>query len=205
MILRFAGENRDWGYDRIQGAVQNLGYMVSDQTVGNILRRHGIVPASERRKETTWKEFIRTHLEVLAATDFFTAEVWTCAGLITYYVLGFVRLQTRQVYLAGITAHPTDAWMSQVARNVTMAEAGFLNGCRYLLHDRDSKFSCGFEQVLSAAGVEPVRLPARSPNLNAICERWIRSAKGECLSKLILFGERSLHHCLGTLHSSSSA
>ena len=77
-----------------------------------------------------------------------------------------------------------------------MADVGFLNGCRYLLHDRDTKFSRGFEQALSAAGVEPVRLPARSPNLNAICERWIRSAKGECLSKLILFGERSLRHCL---------
>ena len=89
LIIRFARENRDWGYDRIQGAVQNLGYTVSDQTVGNILRRHGIVPAPERRKETTWKEFIRTHLEVLAATDFFTAEVWTCAGLVTYYVMIF--------------------------------------------------------------------------------------------------------------------
>jgi putative transposase len=196
LILRLARENRDWGYDRIQGAVQNLGYTVSDQTVGNILRRHGIVPAPERRKETTWKEFIRTHLEVLAATDFFTAEVWTCAGLITYYVLIFIRLESRQVYLAGITSHPTDAWMRQMARNVTMAEDGFLNGCRYLLHDRDAKFSRGFDQILSAAGVEPVRLPARSPNLNAICERWIKSVKTEALSKMILFGEASLHHVL---------
>ena len=196
LIIRLARENRDWGYDRIQGAVQNLGYTVSDQTVGNILRRHGIGPAPERRKETTWKEFIRTHLEVLAATDFFTAEVWTCAGLITYYVLIFIRLQSRQVYLAGITPHPTEAWMRQVARNVTMADVGFLTGCRYLLHDRDTKFGGGFDQILSAAGVEAVRLPARSPNLNAICERWIRSAKEECLSKLILFGERSLRHSL---------
>jgi transposase InsO family protein len=196
LILRLAKDNCDWGYDRIQGAVQNLGYTVSDQTVGNILRRHGIVPAPERRKETTWKEFIRTHLEVLAATDFFTAEVWTCAGLITFDVLIFIRLESRQVYLAGITPHPTDAWMRQTARNVTMADVGFLNGCRYLLHDRDTKFSRGFDQILSAAGAEPVRLPARSPNLNAICERWIRSVKGECLSKLNLFGEGSLRHSL---------
>ena len=196
LIIRLAQENRAWGYDRIQGAVHNLGYTVSDQTIGNILRRHGIVPAPERRKETTWKEFIRTHLEVMAATDFFTAEVWTCAGLITYYVLIFIRLQNRQVYLAGMTAHPTDAWMRQVARNVTTAEVGFLNGCCYLLHDRDTKFSHGFDQILSGADVEPVRLPARSPNLNAICERWIRSVKEECLSKLILFGERSLRHGL---------
>ena len=107
LVVRMARENRDWGYDKIQGAVQNLGYEISDQTVGNILKRHGIVPAPERRKETTWKEFIRSHLEVLAATDFFTVEVWTCAGLITYYILFFIRLESRQVYLAGITSHPT--------------------------------------------------------------------------------------------------
>jgi len=157
LIIRLARENRDWGYDRIQGAVQNLGYAVSDQTVGNILRRHGIGPAPHRRKETTWKEFIRAHLEVLAATDFFTAEVWTCVGLITYYVLIFIRLQNRQVYLAGITVHPTEAWMRQVARNVTMAEVGFLNGCRYLLHDRDTNFSRSFEQILSAAGCRCIK------------------------------------------------
>ena len=196
LVVRLARENRGWGYDRIQGALQNLGYLISDQTVGNILRRHGIAPAPERRKETSWKEFIRAHREVLAATDFFTAEVWTRAGLVTSYVLLFIRLQTRQVYLAGITPHPTEAWMRQVARNVTMAEIGFLNGCRYVLHDRDAKFSSGFDQILAAGGVEPVRLPARSPNLNAICERWIGSVRAECLSKLILFGEASLRQAL---------
>jgi transposase InsO family protein len=97
--------------------------------------------------------------------------------LITYYVLIFIRLESRQVYLAGITPHPTDAGMRQTARNVTMAEVGFLNGSRYLLHDRDTEFSRGFDQIVSAAGVEPVRLPARSPNLNAICERWINLSK----------------------------
>jgi len=137
LVVRFARENRSWGYDRIQGALQNLGYRISDQTIGNILRRHGIAPAPERRKETTWKEFIRAHQEVLAATDFFTAEVWTCFGLVTYYVLVFIRLHSREVHLAGITPYPTDAWMRQVARNVTMAEVGFLNGCGYMLHDRD--------------------------------------------------------------------
>lgn len=197
LAVRLAQENRSWGYDRIQGALENLGYRISDQTIGNILRRHGIEPAPERRKETTWKEFIRAHQEVLAATDFFTAEVWTCFGLITHYVLLFIRLHGRQVHLAGITPHPTEAWMGQVARNVTMAEVGFLNGCRYVLHDRDAKFTSDFDQILGAAGVEPVRLPARSPNLNAICERWIRSVRQECLSKLILFGERALGHVLG--------
>jgi Homeodomain-like domain len=103
LVIRLAKENRSWGYDRIQGALQNLGYRISDQSIGNILQRHGIVPAPERRKETTWKEFIRAHREVLAATDFFTAELWTCFGLITYYVLVFIRLHTREVHLAGIT------------------------------------------------------------------------------------------------------
>lgn len=126
LIVRLAKENIGWGYDRIQGAVANLGYSISDQNVGNILKRHGIVPAPERRQHTTWKEFIRTHLDVLAATDFFTAEVCTGAGLVTYYVLFFIRVNTRQVSLAGITPHPTEAWMRQVARNVTMDQVGFL-------------------------------------------------------------------------------
>jgi hypothetical protein len=129
------------------------------------------VPAPERRKETTWKEFIQAHQEVLAATDFFTAEVWTGFGLITYYVLLFIQLHTREVHRAGITPNPPEVWMKQVARNVTLAEVGFLNGCRYVLHDRDAKFTSGFDQILSSAGVEPVRLPPQSPNLNAICER----------------------------------
>jgi putative transposase len=90
LIVRMARENRSWGYDRIVGALANLGYTVSDQTVGNILKRHGIPPAPERKTTTTWKEFIRTHMEVLVATDFFTAEVWTKAGLVTYYVLFFI-------------------------------------------------------------------------------------------------------------------
>jgi transposase InsO family protein len=147
-------------------------------------------------KETTWTEFIRAHREVLAATDFFTTEVWTCFGLITYYVLLFIRVHRRKVHVAGITPHPTEAWMKQVARNVTMAEVGFLEGCRYVLHDRDAKFTSGFDQILRAAGVEAVRLPARSPNLNAICERWIRSVREECLSRLIFFGERALGRVL---------
>ena len=196
LIVRLATENRAWGYDRIQGAVANLGYSISDQSVGNILKRHGIVPALERRQHTTWKEFIRTHLDVLAATDFFTAEVWTGAGLITYYVLLFIRVNTRQVYIGSITPHPTEAWMRQVARNVTMDQVGFLSGCRYLLQDRDTKFTHGFGQILAAAGVEAVRLPPRSPNLNAVAERWVRSVREECLAHLILFGERSLRHAL---------
>src|SRR5262249_14999072 len=115
LIVRMARENRSWGYDRIVGALANPWYTVSDQTVGNILNRHGLPPAPERKTTTTWKEFIRTHLDVLVATDFFTAEVWTLGGLVTYYVLFFLQLSSRQVHVVGVTPHPNEAWMMQVA------------------------------------------------------------------------------------------
>ena len=196
LVVRFATQNRSWGYDRIAGAIANLGYRVSDQTVGNILKRHGIPPAPERRKSTTWKEFIRSHMDVLAATDFFTAEVWTKSGLVTYYVLFFIHLATRRVHIAGITPYPDGQWMTQVARNVTMADVGFLSSSRYLIHDRDTKFCLAFQRTVEAVGIKTVILPARSPNLNSFAERWVKSVKDECLSKLILFGERSLRLAL---------
>jgi transposase InsO family protein len=196
LIVRIAQENRSWGYDRIVGALANLGLTVSDQTVGNILKRHGIPPATERKTTTTWKEFIRTHLDVLVATDFFTTEVWTLGGLVTYYVLFFLHLSSRQVSVAGVTPHPNEAWMMQMARNVTMEEWGLLPPGQYLIHDRDTKFCAAFQQIIDDAGVERVVLPPRSPNLNAFAERWVRSVKEECLSRLILFGEASLRHAL---------
>ena len=196
LVVRMAQENRSWGYDRIVGALANLGVTVSAQAVGNILKRHGIPPAPERKKTTTWKEFIRSHMDVLVATDFFTAEVWTLGGLVTYYVLFFIHLGSRQVQVAGVTPHPNEAWMVQVARNVTMEEWGFLAPGQYLIHDRDTKFCPAFQQIIDEAGVTRVPLPPRSPNLNAYAERWIRSVKDEALSRMILFGENSLWHVL---------
>ena len=194
LVVRMAQENRSWGYDRIVGALANLGYTISDQTVGNILKRQGLPPAPERKTTTTWKEFIRTHLDVLVATDFFTAKVWTLGGLVTYYVLFFIHLGSRQVHVAGVTPHPNQAWMMQIARNVTMEEWGFLSPGQDLIHDRDGKYCPAFQQLIDAAGVTRVPLPPRSPNLNAYAERWVRSVKEECLSRLILFGEASLRH-----------
>jgi len=196
LVVRRAQENRSWGYDRIVGALTNLGHTISDQTVGNILKRHGIPPAPERKTTTTWKECIRTHMEVLVATDFFTAEVWTLGGLVTYYVLFFIHLGSRQVHIAGVTPHPNEPWMVQVARNVTMEEWGFLSPGQYLIHDRDGKYCPAFQQLIDAAGMKRVPLPPRSPNLNAYAERWVRSVKEECLSRMILFGEASLRHVL---------
>jgi putative transposase len=191
-----AQENRSWGYDRIVGALANLGFTVSAQTVGNILKRHGLPPAPERKRTTTWKEFIRTHMDVLVATDFFTTEVWTLGGLVTYYILFFIHLGSRQVHVAGVTPHPNEAWMAQVARNVTMEAWGFLSPGQYLIHDRDTKFCAVFQQIIEDAGVERVVLPPRSPNLNAYAERWVRSVKEECLARLMLFGEKALQHAL---------
>ena len=195
-VVRFATDNRDWGYDRIAGALVNLGYEVSDQTVGNILKRQGIPPAPERKKTTTWKEFIRSHRDVLAATDFFTTEVWTSRGLVTYYVLFVMHVATRRVHLAGLTPFQDEPWMTQVARNLTMANVGFLVDHRFLIHDRDTKYCAAFDETLEAAGVTPIRLPPRSPNLNPHAERWVRAVKDECLSKLILFSESALRAAL---------
>ena len=198
-MVRIARENSGWGYDRIVGALTNLGHSVSDQTVGNILRRHGIAPAPQRKRTTTWSEFIRSHMAVLAGTDFFTMEVLTWRGLVTYYVLFFLHLETRQVTIAGITDQPEESWMQQMARNATLEGEGCLSRrkVRYLLHDRDAKFCASFRETLATGGVKCLRLPPRSPNLNSYAERWVRTVKEECLSKLILLGEGSLRRALG--------
>ncbi len=146
---------------------------------------------------TTWKEFIRSHMEMLWATDFFSTEVWTLGGLVTFYVLFFIKLDTREVHIAGVTPHPGEAWMRQVARNLTMEEWGILKPTQYLIHDRDTKFCAAFKQILDDAGVKRLPLPPRSPWLNGYAERWVKSVKDEALSRVILFGEGSLRHVLG--------
>jgi len=196
LVVQMAKENRSWGYDRIAGALTELGYDISDQTVGNILKRRGLPSAPDRQKTTTWKEFIRMHMEVLWATDFFSTEVWTLGGLVTFYVLFFIKLDTREVRMAGVTAHPNEQWMIQVARNATMEAWGFLEPGQYLIHDRDTKYCDAFTQIIDDAGVKHLPLPPRSPWLNAFAERWVKSVKDEALSRMILFGENSLRHVL---------
>jgi transposase InsO family protein len=197
LILRFAKENLGWGYDRIQGALANVGYHISDTTVGNVLKEHGIEPAPDRKRQTTWKTFIKSHWDVLAAIDFTTVEVWTKSGLVTYYLLFVMELATRRVHLAACSPTLGDAFMKQIARNLTDPIDGFVKDKRYVLMDRDSHFSCAFRSILKDAGVEPVRLPARSPNLNSYVERFHRSLKEECLERMIFFGERSLRNAVG--------
>ena len=148
LVVRMARENSGWGYDRIVGAMANLGDTLSDQTVGNILQRQGILPAPKRKRETTWADFIRTHMSVLVGTDFFSVEVLTLRGLVTYYVLFFIHLESRKVEIAGVSPHPNEVWMKQIARNVTMDEWGFLGNCRYLIHDRDTKYCQSFLEII---------------------------------------------------------
>src|SRR5438128_4632861 len=168
LVIRMAEENATWGYRRIQGALANLGHTIDKLTVRNILRRHHLEPAPQRRQGgMSWAQFLKMHWEVLAATDFFTVEVATWHGLVTYYVLVVMELATRRVQVAGITPHPTTAFMQQCARQLTDLFDGFLLGKRYLLHDRDTKFTQAFDVLLAARGVEPIPLPPRSPNLNA--------------------------------------
>ena len=192
LILRMARENRSWGYTRIQGALRNLGHEVGRGTVAQMLKSAGLEPAPDRLSRTTWKEFLRTHWEVLAATDFFTVELWTVVGLVRYHVWFVIRLATREVKIAGIVPEPTGSWMTQTARHLTDGLDGFLNGYRYLIHDRSPLFTKEFQALLQSAGIQAVRLPPRSPNLNAYAERFVRSIKESCLGPMILIGEASL-------------
>jgi len=170
-----ARENNSWGYDRIQGALANIGCDVAPNTVRNILKRHGIEPAPLREKRTSWKTFLKAHWEVMAATDFFTVEVWTPRGLVTYYVLFTIRLSTRSVHIAGVTTGPNGAYMKQVAHNLTDVDDGFLANSRYLIMDRDTKYTNEFRSDLDREGVKPIRCPVRAPNCNAFAERFVRS------------------------------
>src|SRR5256886_14766960 len=197
LVMRMAKENPTWGYRRIQGALANLGHRIDKITVRNMLRRHHIDPAPKRREGgMSWTQFIKLHWEVLAATDFFTVEVAPWHGLVTYYVLVVMELSTRRVEIAGITPHPTAAYMQQCARQLTEHVDGFLLGKRYLIHDRDSTFTDAFDAMLKDSGVEPVVLPPHSPNLNAHCERFVRSIKEEALGRMIFIGEASLRYAI---------
>ena len=199
VVVRLARANPTWGYDKIQGALANLGHKISDQTVGNILSLHGIEPAPQRKRKTTWKTFLKSHWDCLAAMDFTTVELWTPGGLVTYYLLFVMHVATRRVEFAGCTPNPDEPWMKQIARTLTDCDEGFLTGKRYVIMDRDSKYTEEFRSILDQGGVKPVRLPPHSPDLNSHMERFILSIKTECLSRLILLGRR----CFGGLPPSS--
>jgi transposase InsO family protein len=192
LVVRMAVENRDWGYRRIQGALSNVGHAVARGTIANILKNKGMEPAPERNRKTTWKEFLSRHWELIVAADFFTVEVWTRRGLQRFLVLFFIELSSRRIKIAGIVSQVNGLWMSQIARDLSDPVDGLFVGKRYLIHDRDPLFTAEFLKMLAEVGIRSVKLPPRSPNLNAYAERFVRTIKEACLDRMILFGEGSL-------------
>ena len=192
LVVRMARENPSWGYTRIRGALSNIGYEVGRNTIKRILCDAGIDPAPKRGKSLSWSSFLRAHWGAIAAMDFFTVEVLTIAGLVRYHVLFVIDIATRRVEVAGVVQQPYDEWMQQIGRNLTDAVDGFLLNHSHLIMDRDPVFTLAFRTLLASSGVKSVRLPPRSPNLNAYAERFVRSIRDECLSKVVPLGERHL-------------
>src|ERR1035437_512255 len=179
LIVRLGRENPRWGYQRIRGELLKLGIRVSATTVRTILLRGGLDPAP-RRAGPTWTEFLRSQAAGILATDFFTVET---ISLKTLYVLFFIELSTRRVYVAGVTANPDSAWVTQQARNLAIEER--LSGVRFLLRDRDAKYSGPFDAVLRGEGVRIIRTPIRAPRANAFAERFVRTVRRECLDHVL--------------------
>jgi transposase InsO family protein len=185
LTVRMAADNPTWGYSRIQGALKNVGHHVGRSTIARILKAHGLPPVPQR--PTSWQTFLRAHWGAIAAADFFTSEVWTARGLVTFYTLFVIDLATRRVQVLGIAPHPDDAFMHQVVRTLTMADA---ERYRVLICDRDAKWSAAVREHLQEAGTRVVQTPYQAPNANAVAERFVRSIKEECLDRMIPLGER---------------
>ena len=190
LVLRLARENPRWGYRRIQGELRKLDVVVSATAIRSLLKRHGLTPAP-RREGPTWKQFLACQASGILACDFFTVET---IRLRTLYVLFFIELSTRKVQLAGVTAHPRSAWVTQQARN--LAIGGRLGDFRFLLRDRDAKYSGPFDEVLCGEGLRIIRTPIRSPKANASAERFVGTVRRECLDHLLIRGERHLRGVL---------
>ena len=196
LCVKFAEENPSWGYERIQGALANLGYTISESTVGNILRAAGVEPSPERMKKSNWKQFVRSHMATICVADFLTTEVWTLSGLIRYHTLFVMNLAKRQVQIAQISCQMNGEVMAQVARNLTDSEDGFLDGMEYFVCDHDPLFTKQFESILESSHVKLLRTRVATPQQNGFAERFVKSIKEECLNKLIFFGEKSLRNAV---------
>ena len=193
-IVRMAKDNARWGYVRIQGELKKLGHEVAASTIADTLKRAGIPPSPQR--PTSWRTFLRAHAGAIAGMDFFTTEVWTTRGLVTHYVLFVIHHASRLVEIAGITTNPDGDFMARVARNLTDELDGGLRDRRFLILDRDTKFTAQFRRILEHGGVEVVQTAFQAPNMNAIAERFVQSVKRECLERLILFGADHLQRAL---------
>jgi hypothetical protein len=186
LIVRFARENRDWGYGKIQGELGKLGYEVSEETIGNVLERHGIPPAPQRRGSTSWRQLMQHYKAQILACDFFTLDT---LFLQTVYVLFFIELGTRRVHLAGCTMHPNSAWVTQQARQMVWVLEDRAPAIHFLIHDNDTKFTTTFDSIFQSEGITVIHTPFRAPNANAFAERWVRTVRDECLRKLLIVNQ----------------
>ena len=194
LVIELARDNVSWGYTKIRDALRALKIRLGRTTIADILNEAGLEPAPEREKKRTWKQFLEAQWDTLYACDFFSVETLGLFGPVRHMVFFVMELRTRRVHIAGIRIDPDGEWMKQIARNLTDAFDGFLLNADYLIHDRDPLFTEEFREVLRQSGVEPLKLPARSPNLNPHAERFVKSIKYECLNHFILLGEKQLRH-----------
>ena len=188
LILKMAGQTPPLGYGKIEGELLKLGYTVATSTIQSILRRHGIPPAPDR-DNSSWRTFLNHYKDEMLACDFFTVET---VMLRTIYVFFFIELGTRRVHIAGCTRNPDSAWVTQQARNFVWDLPDREQPARYLIRDRDSKFTESFDSVFTSEGCEIVLTPPKSPQANSIAERWIKSVRTECLDHILIFNEAHL-------------
>jgi hypothetical protein len=197
LVIKFKKENLRWGYQKITDQIKYLGYKISKTSVKNILIENGYDPEPDLTVRSTWHEFLSSHWDVMAACDFFTIELLVGRKLIRCTVFFVIEFSTRKVFFAPIKLQPDGNYMKQVARILTDCEDGFLKGKRFLIHDRDPLYRTnGFHEILQSTGIEPIKLPARSPDLNSIAERYLKSVKYECLNYLILSSVKQLEYAL---------
>jgi transposase InsO family protein len=192
LILRLARENPRWGYIRIRGELLKLGHLVSTTSVRNLMQKH-CGPNCRRRSGLSWREFIRAQASAIVATDYFTVDTWNLKRL---YILFFMELGTRRVLWFGVTENPNQEWVTQQARNLTWELQERASQAKFLICDNDKKFPYAFEHVLAAEGVRVIRTPLQAPKANAYAERWVGSARRECLDWLIIRDQRHLERVL---------